>query len=50
MGHRRLQIVDDERLGHAAEMGEGVLQATEEVFRGLGVGRFAVALATTTSS
>jgi hypothetical protein len=41
----RLQVVDDERLGHAAEVSEGVFQAAEEVFRRLRERRFAVRLA-----
>jgi len=43
--HRRLEVVNDEHLGHAAEMPEGVLQRTDEVLRGLVIGGFAIALA-----
>ncbi|HUY88365.1 MAG TPA: hypothetical protein VMV10_06500 [Pirellulales bacterium] len=40
----RLQVVDHQRLGRAAKMSEGVLQATDEIFRRLAKRRFAVAL------
>ena len=50
MLHRRLQVVDDQRLGHAAEMGEGIFQTAEEVLGGLREGRFAVAFAASDSA
>jgi len=43
LDHPGLEVVDDERAGHAAEMLEGVLQATDEVFDRLREGRLAVA-------
>ena len=45
MLHRRLEIVDDQRLGNAAEVREGVLQAADEVLRRLGERRLAIRLA-----
>ena len=44
----RLEVVDDQRLGDAAEMREGVFQAAEEVVGRLGERGFAVALAAMT--
>src|SRR5271157_529227 len=41
-----LQVVDDQSLGYAAEMAEGVFQAGHERLRGLSPDGFAVALAT----
>lgn len=43
-GHRRLEIVDDQRLRNAAEVMEGVLQTTDEVLRRLAIHGFAVCL------
>ena len=40
-----LQVVDHQRLGHAAEMPEGVLQHADEVLRRLREGGLAVRLA-----
>jgi hypothetical protein len=45
MDHRRLEIVDNQCLGHAAEVDEGVLQGTEEVLGRLPESGFAVPLA-----
>jgi hypothetical protein len=41
----RFEVVDDQRLRHAAEVRETVLQAAEEVFRRLRERRFAIGLA-----
>ncbi len=40
-----IEVVDHQRLGHAAEVVEGVLQTADEVVRGLSVNRLAVGLA-----
>ncbi len=45
LGHRGLEVVDDQRLRDAAEVMEGVLQATDEVLGGLAVGRLRIRLA-----
>ena len=45
MQYRRLKIVHDQRLGHAAKMPKGVFQDAEEVFGRLAVAGFAIALA-----
>src|SRR6185369_9639507 len=44
----RSQIVNDQSFGDAAEMPEGVLQATQEVLGGLSRDRFGVAFARVT--
>ena len=45
MGHGRLEIVDHQRLGDAAEGVKGVLQRPQKIIRGLRERRFAVRLA-----
>ncbi len=42
---RRTEVVDDQYLGHAAEVPEGILQAADEVLGRLPIDDFAVALA-----
>jgi len=42
----RLEIIDHQGLGNAAEMGKGVFETTDEIFRRLRKRRFAVGLAT----
>ena len=46
--HRRAKIVDDERFGDPAEVGEGVLQATQKVIGALPEHRLGVRLAAVT--
>jgi hypothetical protein len=46
--HGRLEVVDHQTLRHAAEMGEGIFQTTNEIFRCLAEGRFAVTFAAVT--
>ena len=41
----RLEVVDDQRLGHPAEMPEGILDRPQEVFGRLAVADFAISLA-----
>jgi len=48
MSDGRLEIVDHQRLGDAAEVRESILQAAKEVFSRLGEGRLAVRLAAVT--
>ena len=48
MRHGRLQVVDHQRLGHAAEMPKGVFQRSQKIIGRLPERRFAVAFATVT--